>query len=51
MLYLFQFDFYNDPNVAVVGKRVESFVMKNSRGEITETVATSKRPLYDPHGA
>uniref|UniRef100_A0A0N4UZC1 C2 domain-containing protein n=1 Tax=Enterobius vermicularis TaxID=51028 RepID=A0A0N4UZC1_ENTVE len=46
-----QFDFYFDPNVTTIGKQVDEITVRNSDGaEFRETVSTSKRPIYDPHG-
>lgn len=48
----FQFDFYFDPNVTTIGKQVDEITVRNSDGaEFRETVSTSKRPIYDPHGS
>uniref|UniRef100_A0A158R633 C2 domain-containing protein n=1 Tax=Syphacia muris TaxID=451379 RepID=A0A158R633_9BILA len=46
-----QFDFFFDANVTTLGKQVDEITVRNSDGaEFRETVSTSKRPIYDPHG-
>ncbi|TMS36792.1 hypothetical protein L596_003874 [Steinernema carpocapsae] len=45
-----QFDFYFDPNVETTGKQIDQMVITNHDGkQFSETITTSKRPIYDPH--
>ncbi|KAK0397206.1 hypothetical protein QR680_002032 [Steinernema hermaphroditum] len=45
-----EFELFYDPNVETIGKQIDQMLITNHDGkQFTETITTSKRPIYDPH--